>query len=81
MLQQMFHLHYAFRVRLSFCFFILWILHLTDFCYVAAIISLGFMIIHTFSMVIAFNAYAEGRKLDQIIIPIIHILAAVMVSI
>lgn len=48
------------------------------FFLVSAIISLGFMIIHTFSMVIAFNAYAEGRKLDQIIIPIIHILAAVM---
>ncbi|KAJ8458157.1 hypothetical protein OPV22_031083 [Ensete ventricosum] len=45
---------------------------------VSAIISLGFMIIHTFSMVIAFNAYAEGNKLNQITIPIIHILAAVM---
>ncbi|URE22841.1 Aph-1 protein [Musa troglodytarum] len=43
-----------------------------------AIISLGFMIILTFSMVIAFNAYAEGSKLDQIIVPIIHILAAAM---
>ncbi|URE22842.1 Aph-1 protein [Musa troglodytarum] len=48
------------------------------FFLVSAIISLGFMIILTFSMVIAFNAYAEGSKLDQIIVPIIHILAAAM---
>ncbi|KAJ8624065.1 hypothetical protein MRB53_032595 [Persea americana] len=27
-----------------------------------AVISLGFVTIHTFSMVIAFNGYAEGRR-------------------
>lgn len=46
------------------------------FFLVSALISLGFVMIHTFSMVIAFNGYAEGRKTDRIIIPIIHTTAA-----
>ncbi|PKA56269.1 Gamma-secretase subunit APH1-like [Apostasia shenzhenica] len=48
------------------------------FFLISAIISLGFSIIHTFSMVIAFNGYAEGRKSDQIFVPVIHIIAAIM---
>ncbi|ONK77265.1 uncharacterized protein A4U43_C02F4770 [Asparagus officinalis] len=44
---------------------------------VSAIISLGFVMIHTFSMVIAFNGYAEGRKADQFIIPVIHTISAI----
>lgn len=47
---------------------------------VAAIISLGFVMIHTFSMVIAFNGYSEGRKTDQVLIPILHGIAATTVS-
>ncbi|KAG6478611.1 hypothetical protein ZIOFF_062054 [Zingiber officinale] len=43
-----------------------------------AIISLGFVILHTFSMIIAFNGYADGRRVDQVMVPVIHILAAVM---
>lgn len=48
------------------------------FFLVSAIISLGFGMIHTFSMVIAFNGYAEGRKTDQIFVPIVHLTAAVV---
>ncbi|WOL11272.1 gamma-secretase subunit APH1-like [Canna indica] len=46
------------------------------FFFVSAIISLGFTIIHTFSMVIAFNGYAEGKKPDQAMVPAVHMLAA-----
>ncbi|XP_058094136.1 gamma-secretase subunit APH1-like [Magnolia sinica] len=46
------------------------------FFLVSAIISLGFVTIHTFSMVIAFNGYAEGRKTDQILVPVVHFVAA-----
>lgn len=52
-------------------------LHVSFFL-VSAIISLGFVMIHTFSMVIAFNGYAEGKKTDQIFVPVVHMLAAVM---
>ncbi|XP_042473654.1 gamma-secretase subunit APH1-like isoform X1 [Zingiber officinale] len=48
------------------------------FFLVSAIISLVFVIIHTFSMIIAFNGYADGRKVDQVVVPVVHILAAVM---
>ncbi|OAY74002.1 Gamma-secretase subunit APH1-like [Ananas comosus] len=48
------------------------------FFLISAIISLGFVIIHTFSMVIAFNGYAEGKKNDQVFAPIVHIIAAIM---
>jgi hypothetical protein len=46
----------------------------------AAIISLGFLVIHTFSMIIAFNGYGERKKSDQIFVPVVHLIAAVMVS-
>lgn len=46
------------------------------FFLVSAIISLGFVMIHTFSMVIAFNGYSEGRKTDQVLIPFLHGIAA-----
>lgn len=52
-------------------------LHLPFFL-VSAIISLGFVTIHTFSMVIAFNGYAEGRKLDQMFVPAVHLIAAIV---
>ncbi|KAF8393889.1 hypothetical protein HHK36_020087 [Tetracentron sinense] len=48
------------------------------FFLVSAIIALGFVTIHTFSMVIAFNGYAEGKKIDQIFVPIVHLLAGMM---
>ncbi|KAH9301854.1 hypothetical protein KI387_013437, partial [Taxus chinensis] len=44
----------------------------------AALISLGFLIIHTFSMVIAFNGYAEEKKVHQLFVPIIHLVAAIL---
>ncbi|EHA8591581.1 Gamma-secretase subunit APH1-like [Cocos nucifera] len=49
------------------------------FFLVSAIMSLGFVIIHTFSMVIAFNGYAEGRKSDQSVVPVVHSIAAIMI--
>ncbi|KAL6629456.1 hypothetical protein ACP70R_029221 [Stipagrostis hirtigluma subsp. patula] len=44
----------------------------------SAIIALGFSVIHTFSMIIAFNAYDERKKSDQIFVPLVHMTAAVM---
>ncbi|GJM90837.1 hypothetical protein PR202_ga07155 [Eleusine coracana subsp. coracana] len=43
-----------------------------------AIIALGFLVIHTFSMIIAFNGYDEKKKSDQIVVPVVHLAAAVM---
>jgi hypothetical protein len=48
-------------------------------CYFSALIALGFLVIHTFSMIIAFNAYDERKKSDQIFVPVVHMTAAVMV--
>ncbi|KAF6162180.1 hypothetical protein GIB67_008309 [Kingdonia uniflora] len=48
------------------------------FFLVSAIISLGFVTIHTFSMVIAFNGYAEGKKTDRVFVPVIHLVAAMV---
>ena len=48
-------------------------------CYFPALIALGFLVIHTFSMIIAFNAYDERKKSDQIFVPVVHLTAAVMV--
>ncbi|KAM7253038.1 hypothetical protein ACFE04_008748 [Oxalis oulophora] len=48
------------------------------FFLVSAIIALAFVTIHTFSMVIAFNGYAEGNKVDQLFVPIVHLVAAMM---
>jgi hypothetical protein len=47
----------------------------------SAIIALGFLFIHTFSMIIAFNGYEEKNKSDQIFVPVVHLTAAVMVRI
>ncbi|PON74887.1 Gamma-secretase subunit [Parasponia andersonii] len=46
------------------------------FFLVSAIIALAFVTIHTFSMVIAFNGYAERNKVDQYFVPIVHLVAA-----
>ncbi|AQK69902.1 Gamma-secretase subunit APH1-like [Zea mays] len=43
-----------------------------------SLIALGFLVIHTFSMIIAFNAYDEGKKSDQVFVPVIHLAAAAM---
>lgn len=43
---------------------------------VAALISLAFLIIHTFSMIIAFNGYEDGKKLHQLFAPGLHFVAA-----
>ncbi|KAE8803290.1 Gamma-secretase subunit APH1-like protein [Hordeum vulgare] len=48
------------------------------FFLVSAIISLGFLVIHTSSMIIAFNGYGERKKRDQIFVPVVHLIAAVM---
>ncbi|XP_054814079.1 gamma-secretase subunit APH1-like isoform X1 [Prosopis cineraria] len=48
------------------------------FFLLSAIIALAFVTIHTFSMVIAFNGYAEGNKLDQYTVPIVHLVAGMV---
>ncbi|XP_025015707.1 gamma-secretase subunit APH1-like isoform X3 [Ricinus communis] len=54
-------------------------LFLTDKMLIAmAIIALAFVTIHTFSMVIAFNGYAEGNKVDQIFVPVVHLVAGLV---
>ncbi|KAG5404099.1 hypothetical protein IGI04_010218 [Brassica rapa subsp. trilocularis] len=42
------------------------------------IIALAFVTIHTFSMVIAFEGYAKGNKVDQVIVPVIHLSAGML---
>ncbi|KAG6767589.1 hypothetical protein POTOM_028799 [Populus tomentosa] len=50
------------------------------FFLVSAIIALAFVTIHTFSMVIAFNGYAEGNKVDQYFVPAVHLVAGMVVK-
>ncbi|KDP42808.1 hypothetical protein JCGZ_23750 [Jatropha curcas] len=50
------------------------------FFLVSAIIALAFVTIHTFSMVIAFNGYAEGNKVDQFFVPVVHLVAGLVVK-
>jgi hypothetical protein len=47
---------------------------------IAAIIALAFVTIHTFSMIIAFNGYAEGNKVDRYFVPIVHVVAGMVVK-
>ncbi|GAA0141528.1 protease [Lithospermum erythrorhizon] len=49
--------------------------------FVSAIISLAFVTIHTFSMIIAFNGYEAGNKVDQLFVPGIHLVAGMLVSV
>ncbi|KAM1036958.1 hypothetical protein ACFX2I_031761 [Malus domestica] len=48
------------------------------FFLLSALIALAFVTIHTFSMVIAFNGYAEGNKVDQIFVPVVHLVAGLV---
>ncbi|KAG9155051.1 hypothetical protein Leryth_011040 [Lithospermum erythrorhizon] len=48
------------------------------FFFVSAIIALAFVTIHTFSMVIAFNGYEAGNKVDQLFVPGIHLVAGML---
>ncbi|KAE8714502.1 Gamma-secretase subunit APH1-like [Hibiscus syriacus] len=48
------------------------------FFLVSAIIALAFVTVHTFSMVIAFNGYTEGNKVDQLFVPSVHLAAGMM---
>ncbi|XP_022875117.1 gamma-secretase subunit APH1-like [Olea europaea var. sylvestris] len=49
-----------------------------SFFLVSAVIALAFVTIHTLSMVIAFNGYAEGNKVDQYFVPAVHLVAAML---
>ncbi|XP_021910101.1 gamma-secretase subunit APH1-like isoform X2 [Carica papaya] len=56
-------------------------LFLTDKMQIAlAIIALAFVTIHTFSMVIAFDGYAEGNKTNQLFVPVVHLVAGLTVK-
>ncbi|ONI29277.1 hypothetical protein PRUPE_1G190300 [Prunus persica] len=48
------------------------------FFLLSALIALAFVTIHTFSMVIAFNGYAERNKVDQLFVPIVHLVAGMV---
>ncbi|KAK4782299.1 hypothetical protein SAY86_016401 [Trapa natans] len=48
------------------------------FFLVSALIALSFVTIHTFSMVIAFNGYSEGNKVDQVFVPVVHLVAGLV---
>ncbi|XP_052207567.1 gamma-secretase subunit APH1-like [Diospyros lotus] len=48
------------------------------FFLVSAVIALGFVTIHTFTMVIAFNGYAEKNIVDQLFAPIVHLVAGML---
>lgn len=48
------------------------------FFLLSAVIALAFVTIHTFSMVIAFNGYAEGNKVDRYFVPIVHVVAGML---
>lgn len=46
----------------------------------AAIVALAFVTIHTFSMLIAFNGYAEGNRVDQFFVPVVHLASGMAVK-
>ncbi|KAK9672270.1 hypothetical protein RND81_12G088000 [Saponaria officinalis] len=48
------------------------------FFLVSAIIALTFVTIHTFSMVIAFNGYAESKRVDLYFVPVVHLIAGML---
>lgn len=48
------------------------------FFLVSAMIALAFVIIHTFSMVIAFSGFSEQNKVDQWFVPIVHLVAGML---
>eukprot|EP00250_Pteridium_aquilinum_P000529 c10594_g1_i1 orf=258-1016(-) len=45
---------------------------------VAALLSLSFLIIHTFSMIIAFNGYDDGNKGFMLFAPALHFMASLL---
>ncbi|KAK6123009.1 hypothetical protein DH2020_043256 [Rehmannia glutinosa] len=49
--------------------------HSCDMNYYSA---LAFATIHTFSMVIAFNGYSEGKRVDQYFAPVVHLAAGML---
>lgn len=48
------------------------------FFLISAFMALGFVLIHTVSMVVAFNGYTVGNKGDQLLVPVVHLVAAAM---
>ncbi|KAI4372737.1 hypothetical protein MLD38_010934 [Melastoma candidum] len=49
------------------------------FFLISALIALAFVTVHTFSMVIAFNGYAKGKRTDQVFVPAVHLMASLLV--
>jgi len=45
---------------------------------VAAFMGLGFLLLHTFSMVIAFNALAGDKQFHQLFVPVMHLCASLL---
>jgi anterior pharynx defective protein 1 len=45
---------------------------------VAALTALGFLLVHTCSMIIAFNGHEEGKTRQQMFVPCMHLLAALL---
>jgi anterior pharynx defective protein 1 len=48
-------------------------------CECAALTALAFFLIHTFSMVITFNAYTNEERSQQLFVPVMHLGAALLV--
>ncbi len=42
--------------------------------------GLGFLLLHTFSMVIAFNALAGDKHFHQLFVPVMHLCASLLVK-
>jgi hypothetical protein len=48
--------------------------------HLAAFMGLGFLLLHTFSMVIAFNALAGDKHFHQLFVPVMHLCASLLVK-
>ncbi len=48
--------------------------------HLAAFMGLGFLLLHTFSMVIAFNALAGDKQFHQLFVPVMHLCASLLVK-
>ena len=59
---------------------IVWYIDLFLCLILSALISLAFLVIHTFSMIIAFNGYEDGKKNLQLFPPALHFTASFLVS-
>ena len=58
---------------------LIWVVYDALLCVCAALTALAFFLIHTFSMVITFNAYTNDERSQQLFVPVMHLGAALLV--